>query len=126
MAARCLAGPGAVRALAAALLARDGVFVEAPPTAGALGERLRENVPPVRAGMPVLVAQGEDDPLVSPDLQRGWIDARCAEGATLRRLDVAGRDHLTVVAPDSPLVPALLAWTRERFEGRPHPPGCGG
>jgi hypothetical protein len=33
----------------------------------------------------------------------------------------AGRDHLTLVAPDSPLVRGLLDWTRAQFEGAPAP-----
>jgi pimeloyl-ACP methyl ester carboxylesterase len=37
---------------------------------------------------------------------------------------VPGREHVDVIANDSPLVPDLLAWTRARLSGRPAPSTC--
>lgn len=123
MASRCLAGGGALAAVGAALLAGGSIF-DAPPTSGPLGKRLRENTPHAVPAMPVLLGQGLADDLVLPQVQQGFAGTLCSRGARLRFTEYAGRDHLSVVAPDSPFIDDLVAWTAERFDGRPAAPRC--
>lgn len=124
MAARCLAEPSVfVSGVESAL------FGQSPwrqnPAAGPLGERLRENVPTAPLAMPLLVGQGGADPLILPPVQQQFVRNQCTAGTTADYRAYDGRDHLSVVAPDSPLVPELLQWTADRFAGVPASSNCG-
>lgn len=123
IAARCMAGTKALFMVGEALLLPNGIFA-ADPASGALGRRLRENIPTAPIAAPLLIAQGNDDPLVRPELQDGYVAARCAAGQAVDYRHYPGRDHLSLVAPDSPLIADLIAWTRDRFAGRPPSPNC--
>jgi alpha-beta hydrolase superfamily lysophospholipase len=123
IATRCLAGRGALGAVGAALFAGGSIF-DVPPTTGALGKRLEENTPWAPPPVPVLLGQGLADDLVLPQVQKRFVRNLCARGATLRFVEYAGRDHLSVVAPDSPFISDLVTWTAARFEGEPPTPGC--
>jgi hypothetical protein len=62
---------------------------------------------------------------VLPTAQQRWVDARCRAGQRLEYRTYAGHDHLSVVLDaDSPLVPDLVEWTRDRVEGEPQRAGC--
>ena len=98
------------------LLPRDGIFA-GDPTAGALGARLRENTPVGPIASPVLIAQGEADDLVLPEIQSRYVSARCAAGQQIDFRRYPGLDHLTLVADVSPLVADAIAWTSERLAG---------
>jgi pimeloyl-ACP methyl ester carboxylesterase len=123
MARRCLAGRQALFSVAEALLLGGSLFAS-PPAAGALGARLAENTPvqPIRS--PVLIAQGESDELVLPAIQLRWVERRCAQGEAIEFRRYPGRDHLSLVAADSPFSADLVAWTRSRFAGVPAPAHC--
>lgn len=105
------------------LLPGDGMFSR-PPTEGPLGRRLAENVPDGPIAAPLLIAQGAADPLVKPDIQRAYAARRCAAGQPLDYRAYAGRDHLSVVAQDSPMIADLLNWTRGRLAGLPPVNAC--
>jgi alpha-beta hydrolase superfamily lysophospholipase len=123
MSGRCLAGPQALFSVAEAAIAGGSIF-SAAPTGGALGARLSQNTPSSRITPPLLIAQGLADDLVLPEVQAGFVHGRCADGQALEFRTYAGRDHLSLVAADSPLTADLVAWTRERIEARPAAPGC--
>jgi hypothetical protein len=123
IASRCLAGRGALGAVGAALLAGGSIF-DAPPTTGPLGKRLHENTPWAPPPVPVLLGQGLADELVLPQVQKRFVSGLCARGATLRFAEYAGRDHLSVLAPDSPFIDDLVTWTAARFAGQPTAVGC--
>jgi pimeloyl-ACP methyl ester carboxylesterase len=123
MAARCLAGKQALVSVLEALVVGGSIF-EGPPTDGRFGARLRENIPPPVAGPPVWIAQGDRDTLVLPDIQRGYVQQWCAQGRALDYREYAGDDHLSLVAVDSPYSRDLLAWSRDRFAGRPAASNC--
>lgn len=126
MATRCLAEPGVlVSVLGALALSRDPDLFSREPTTGAFGRRLAENVPPAAGSAPLLLAQGGADGLVLRSVQDGYVDGLCAAGRQVDYRVYDGRDHVPLVEPDSPLVPDLLAWTRDRFAHRPAPAGCG-
>jgi hypothetical protein len=123
MAGRCLAGPGALFSVAQAWLAGASLFA-AEPTTGPLGTRLAENTPSSPLRQPLLIAQGLADELVLPDIQARFVRKRCEAGEGLEYRTYAGRDHLSVVAPDSPLTRDLVQWTRDRLGGVPSATNC--
>lgn len=125
MGRRCLTEPGVlVSVLNALALGRDPLVFASDPGAGALGARLAENVPTLPIPVPVLLAQGEDDSLVTRAAQAGYVAGRCAAGQQIDYRSYAGRNHVPLVEADSPLIPELLEWTRERFAGVPVSAGC--
>lgn len=123
LAARCLEEPGTLVSLVESLLFDRSVF-DRPPTEGALGERLEENVPRGPIEVPLLVAQGEDDQLVLPRAQAAYVDRRCADGGRLEYRTYPGKDHVPLVEADSPYVDDLVAWTRARVAGEPARSTC--
>jgi alpha-beta hydrolase superfamily lysophospholipase len=123
MASRCLAGREALFSLLEASLVVDTIF-GAPPASGALGDRLAQNTPDRALQQPLLVAQGLADDLVHPTIQFEFVRRQCDAGRDLEMRTYAGRDHLSVVAPDSPLIPDLVRWTQERIAGAPPRAGC--
>jgi len=123
MARRCLDGGQALYALAVAWGLRGTIF-SADPRGGALGERLAQNTPDRPILPPLLVAQGEADDLVLPDVQARWVTRRCAAGQPIEYRPYAARDHLSLVAPDAPFSADLARWTEDRFAGRPAATTC--
>ena len=101
----------------------NGNPVIANPSAGAMGERLRQNAPNQRIDIPVLVVQGLTDDVVYPAINDTFVDQQCAAGQHLDYWHVPGRDHGGVVAPDSPITNPLIAWTKDRLAGKPQT-GC--
>jgi len=71
-----------------------------------------------------LIAQGLDDPLVLPSLQRSYVNRLCHSGQSVEYRIYRSRDHLSLIWPGSPLIPYLLAWTQARFAARPQEGGC--
>ena len=103
------------------LLFEESIFSGDPAT-GATGSRLAENVPSGRIDVPLLVAQGESDELITPTVQSAYVVARCRNGGAVDYRLYPGLGHRDLVADDSPLVPELLEWTRARFaEDAPGP-----
>ena len=123
MSGRCLAGRKALLSLAQALLVGGTLFGKSP-LSGALGERLAQNTPIRPLPSPLLIAQGLADDLVLPSIQEQFVKRRCDADQPLQFIRYAGRDHLSLVAPDSPLNSELMRWTRERFDGLPSVAGC--
>ncbi len=125
IAGRCLAEPGALVSVVETFLFGDTIFTDDAKT-GPFGARLAENVPSGDIEAPLLLAQGEADPLVLPAAQQAYVEQRCADGYALDYRTYAGEDHLSVVADDSALVDELLAWTQDRFDGAPARSTCPG
>ena len=118
MSTRCLSEPGVfVSILSALSIEDDRPLFSRDPTTGAFGARLDENTPRGAIDAPVLVAQGGADSLITPSLQDGYVEARCAAGYEVDYRTYAGLDHLGVVAPESPLIGELLEWTTARLAG---------
>jgi pimeloyl-ACP methyl ester carboxylesterase len=120
---RCLSGPG-VLVSAAQSLALDKPIFTGNPATGALGQRLVQNTPAADVQAPLLIAQGLADPLVLPSVQAQYVRQRCAAGQKLDYLTYPGQDHVGLVAADSPLIPALISWTKNRLAGKPAPDTC--
>ena len=125
MAGRCLSNPDALVSVLAALgLGADPRIFAKDPTTGALGRQLEENVPPATVTAPLLVAQGAADTLVVPSAQDAYVRQACAAGEVVDYRTYAGLDHIPLVAADSPLIPQLIAWTTDRFEGDQSASAC--
>jgi alpha-beta hydrolase superfamily lysophospholipase len=124
IAGRCVGGRETLfSAVVTLLLPRGGIFARAP-TEGAFAARLAENVPGGPFAAPVLIAQGESDDLVLPQVQRGYVAARCAAGQALEYRAYRDRDHISLLAADSPASADLVRWTAERFSGAQALPNC--
>lgn len=88
---------------------------------GALGVRLRENVPDQPIGVPVLVAQGEADTTVPARIQDAYARRECATGTRVDYRTYPGLDHVGILSGDSP---DLAQWSRDRLDGKPAPTTC--
>lgn len=126
IAGRCIEMPDALLSLAEAALIPAGAVIARPLTEAPLAGLLAANVPQGPFAMPVLIAQGAADDLVLPDVQRAYVRGLCAQGAKVDYRSYAGRDHVSVVAPDSPLTADLLGWTADRFANSPAAAACPG
>ncbi len=123
MASRC-ATPAAALFSALEALSIGGSIFRVPPTSGALGVRLAQNIPDGRLAMPLMIAQGTTDDVIAEPIQAEFVRRRCAAGQSMTYARYAGRDHMGVAAPGSPLDQDLLRWTRDRFDGVPAAAGC--
>jgi len=122
---RCLAGPGALLSVVEVTrLLNNGIWAVTPSSNPALAQRMAENTPRDPIAAPLLIAQGLADDLVLPDVQRAYVEERCAAGQSLEFRTYSGQDHLSVVAPESPLNEDLIAWTQARLAGEPQEDGC--
>ena len=124
IARRCVGGYETLLSVAETLLLpARGIFFR-DPTAGPLGARLGENTPTGIIPSPLLIAQGEADDLVAPEVQRRYVATRCAAGQPIDYRTYPGRDHISLVAPNSPLARDIVEWTRDRFDGKPAKSTC--
>ena len=51
---------------------------------------------------------------------------RCAGGGRVDYRTYPGRDHVGLIAPDSPLIPDLIQWTHDRLDGKTAGSTCPG
>lgn len=124
IAGRCVGGWGTLFSVFEATLLLPGGIFARDPTDGPLGDRLLRNTPNGPIAPPVLIAQGQVDDLVLPDIQRRFVAERCAAGQRIDFRLYQGRDHLSLVAAGSPLTADLIGWTRDRLAGMPAPSSC--
>lgn len=118
MASRCLSEPGVLASVLTALSLQDEDVLRADATRGAMGARLSQNVPLRPGSSPVWVAQGADDPLITPELQGSYVQRVRRGGGEIDFTVLDGLDHLTLVQEGSALLPQLLEWTSDRFAGQ--------
>ena len=117
-AGRCLDLPEKYPSAVTTLLSRQRLY-SVDPLAGALGRRLAENTPRGSISVPLLIAQGLEDPTVRPSVQRAYVNERCHTGQRVEYVTYKNRDHISILWSSSQLVPFLLAWSEARFAGRP-------
>lgn len=123
MVSRCLAEPSVFTSIVESMVIDKSIWAR-DPASGPLGERLRENVPSGPIAAPLLIGQGLEDPLVLPAAQAAYAQARCQAGGQVDYRTYEGFEHVDVVEAGSPLVPELVTWTQERFEGKPAGSTC--
>jgi alpha-beta hydrolase superfamily lysophospholipase/uncharacterized membrane protein HdeD (DUF308 family) len=119
---RCLSEPATLLSLPA-VLTGEQIFSQ-HINHGPLGTRLAQNVPSQPTHTPTLIAQGEADSLVLPNVQTAFAQKLCRAGANIEYRTYAGLDHVPLVEPNSPLIPYLLRWTENRFGGVAAPSNC--
>ncbi len=120
---RCIPEKATIVSVLTALTIRGPMFSQ-DPTTGPLGKRLIENIPTRPIEAPVFIAQDAADPLVLPTAQDAYVQERCAAGQPLEYKKYAGKDHISVVADDSPYIEDLETWTDDRFDGLPAESTC--
>jgi acetyl esterase/lipase len=124
VARRCVGGRETLLSLLETkLLPSSGVFLE-NAMQSPFGDRLRQNTPGQLIPLPLFIGQGDADDLVFPEVQLDYVKTRCAAGQALDYRRYAGRDHLSLVADDSPLVSDLLNWTADRLNSMPAKNTC--
>jgi pimeloyl-ACP methyl ester carboxylesterase len=90
----------------------------------ALEARLEQNAADGAIQAPVVIAQGLSDVVVPPSATNAYVEERCAAGQRLEYWTFAGRDHLTIIQPGTPLEELLVKWTTARFANEPQATGC--
>lgn len=119
---RCLSEPSFMANIASILIREP--YTLADVHTGPLYERLQQNVPGEPTGVPLFLAQGASDPLIVPEAQADFVAHLCEAGQVVEYHTYAGRDHLGVVATDSPALGDLMDWTEARFAGEPAAGSC--
>jgi len=117
MSRRCIEPRALIASLIEARMIPQGGLFATSPSAGEFGRRLDENTPRGPYAMPVLIAQGRDDPLILPSIQDGFVKRLCDNGQTVDYQSYPGEDHISIVQPGSPLIPRLIEWTTARLRG---------
>jgi alpha-beta hydrolase superfamily lysophospholipase len=82
----------------------------------------QNSVAPDGLAVPLLIAQGSKDVIVSPAVTKRFVDRLCAARATVRYVPIAGGDHVSVAKSS---VAVTTAWLRQRFADAPAPNDCG-
>jgi alpha-beta hydrolase superfamily lysophospholipase len=121
---RCLAEPAALVSVVGSLAFDMSVF-RGDLASGPLLERLQQNIPTGAIEAPLLLAQGEADQLVLPQVQADYVAERCAAGQPIDFRTYPGLDHVPLVEADSPLIDELVVWTQDRLAGATPTPTCG-
>ena len=97
-----------------------GVNLNASPL---WAEQMRANsVVPRNFNVPLLVAQGSADLIVSPAVTSAFVTAVCRAGQPVQFLQIAGGDHVTIAKRTAA---TTIDWITDRFAGRVAPNDCG-
>jgi alpha-beta hydrolase superfamily lysophospholipase len=87
-----------------------------------LPELIDENTPGgARTPVPILVFQGESDPLIRPQFTQAFVRRLCSAGDTVSLNMYPGKGHLSVIAPS---MPDTLAWMADRLAQKPAASSC--
>ena len=73
-------------------------------------------------GVPMIITQGDADPIMAPAVTAQFVAELCANGETVDYRVLSGVAHLDaghIAAPD------VAAWIADRFAGAPAPSTCG-
>ena len=124
IARNCLYGSNQILASVPAALVLDLTFLRKPPWGVEPWETIIETNTPggARTNVPILLVQGDADPIVAPDVTQRLADRLCAAGETVDVRLLSGVGHLQtghVAAPD------VIEWIADRFAGEPAATTCG-
>lgn len=101
----------------------DLTFLEAPPWEVEPWKTIAaENAPgqtPIDA--PILLTQGDADPLIDPALTEALRERLCERGEVVDLVSLPGVEH---VEAGHEAAPAVAEWIADRFAGEPAPDGC--
>jgi pimeloyl-ACP methyl ester carboxylesterase len=104
-------------------LALDLTFLHTPPWETEPWKTILEENNPgdTRTNSPLLIIQGDADPIVAPDVTARLVDKLCAEGETVDLLVLKGTAHLDA---GHVAVPDVVQWIADRFAGKPPSTTC--
>lgn len=81
----------------------------------------RNSVGTPASGVPLLVIQGNADPLISATVTRDYVTRACAAGARVRMEEVASKDHAGIAIATAS---DATGWIADRFARQPAPSTC--
>jgi predicted esterase len=81
----------------------------------------KNNPGATRTNAPILIIQGDADPIVAPDVTARLVDKLCTEGETVDLRVLKGTAHLDA---GHVAVPDVAQWIADRFAGKPAPSTC--
>lgn len=122
MSARCTSQPGLLVSVLTSLgiSGNDDLYV-GDLTGGELGARLEQNKTLGPWSMPLLVAWGDADEVIAPELQEGYVAELCEAGTDFTWHAYPGYSHMAIVEADSAFLPVLESWTSSVLAGQPAP-----
>lgn len=83
---------------------------------------LEENNPGgTRTRAPLLIVQGDADPIVAPEVTARLVDKLCAAGERIDLRILPGTAHLDA---GHVAAPGVVEWIADRFAGAPSPTPC--
>ena len=123
IAARCLYDPSQIAASVPSSLLLGFTLLKVPPWETEPWKTILADNTPGKAptGVPMLITQGEDDPIMTPSVTAAFADQLCANGETVDYRVLRGVAHLEaghVAAPE------VAEWIADRFAGKPAPSSC--
>src|SRR5438132_9169215 len=90
----------------------------------ALQARLEQNATDGPIQAPVVIARGPSGAVGPSSATDAYVEERCSAGQRLEYWTFAGRDHITIVQPGTPLEELLIRWTTARLADEPQASGC--
>ena len=124
IASRCLTKPGAYLTLLEGSSLKTSIFGVDAATYPPLVERMDQNSASGLIPIPLFIGQGAADDVVDPKVTETYVDGLCKAGQDLDFYLLPGITHFTIVEKGSPIDEPLLAWTADRFAGKPVADGC--
>ena len=123
IAENCLYNQKQILASVPAALALDLTFLHTPPWETEPWKTIFEaNTPGGNpTGIPILITQGDEDPIMPPATTKGLVDKLCAQGETVELRILPGTAHLDA---GQVAVPQVVEWIADRFAGKPAPSTC--
>ena len=121
---RCVGSWQTIVSVVEALLLPAKALFSGQPISGPLAARLEQNTPSENMRVPLLIAQGGADILVTPSIQRGFVRTRCAAGQPLQYKEYKDQDHISLIVPGSPLAEDIIRWTLDRLEAKQSASNC--
>ena len=123
IAKNCILSPAQILASVPAATALNVTFLSEPPWDTEPWTTIAaENTPgSVGTEAPILITQGEADPIVSPSVQQQFVDKLCDSGNTVDYRTYPRIGHVTI-AHDT--APDVVQWISDRFAERPAANTC--
>ncbi len=112
----CIQNPQQIqRSIPAATLLNALFFSRPPWEVDAWSKLISENTPGgMRTAAPILIVQGDADPIISPAVQAQFAAKLCAAGDSVEYRTYPGIGHLTI---SHEVAPEVVQWIANRFAG---------
>ena len=123
IAKNCLYTRNQILSSVPAALALKLTFLHTPPWESEPWKTIVESNTPgaARIDVPLLIVQGDKDPIVAPEVTSRLVDKLCAAGETVQLRILEGTAHLDA---GHVAVPEVVEWIGDRFAGEPAPDTC--